>query len=316
MLVTRFKIHNVIVDVGSNNEAFLNFVKKYFEGFSIVRDSGEAQVIVECKFESGFSFKINRNYTHQAPVVFGENVAYDPSNHRFVFAHREVLGDLDIGADKWAMKATFKKNFFRHFSNLLFFKGSLTNEHYYRFLTRLLIQNLLFMKLEQNKEISIHSGAAIAVNGQAYVFFGLPGSGKSTLLAKIKSNIADAEILAHNFVLVKGNMNLIYPEGFARPMNREYPIKNIFINGYGDRFNSASLSLDEAISNITAINQFTAELPVHSIFANLVLADAKFDFIFNEPNLTKLLATIPAVKLIVDRGHKEFLNYFRANVGN
>lgn len=305
-----FEISGISIGITSGNEGFLSFVGKYFSGFVADQVDAEPAIALEFDFPKGYDYKVGGNRVGNADVCLGENFGLSQVDGTFMIGQREIIGNFNFSPEQWRGRVSFRKNFFKHAANLLFFKGRDTSNHYYRAITRLVVQNLLFMKLKQQKGIEVISGGAIALDGNAYVFVGLPGSGKSTLLAAIKRNRPDAEILAENYVMVDGGKTHSFTEGKESNTDKAYPIRKIYLNAFGNRYQTEKLEPASAYAQITAVNNLTAELPQQSPFAACLLSDQDFGYLLDDQTLRDLLGKVPVERLVVDRGVHEFIQEF------
>lgn len=301
-------VHEVSIKISSNDASFLEYVQKYFSIF-LVTETHTQDIVCSFNFEAGYSLSVPRIFGN-GKLLLGEYVSYDTKKSEFSFINREYLVQLLLEDKPIIAETTFRKNLFRHIANKLFFKKGKTNTHYYRVATRLVIQNLLFVMLKQNAGIGVLSAAAVAIDGKAYVFAGLPGSGKSTIINKIIKHYPDAEVLAENYVLFKDNTIYSFPEVGWSPKRLTTEIKNIFVVGRGEELSVTTLATESALIALSGVNDATAELPVHSQFAAYSIINNKFiiDHYMNE--LRRLTDTVSSELLITDKGLSQFMSHF------
>lgn len=297
----------VKVRVVANDNSFINFAKKYFQGFEVPELEGESVIDLSFNFQKYYNFKVDRR---PAPFdeFLGEKAGMKNGSYEFQF--NEVDAAIKFDNDRWSGNVNFKKNLFKHFANLLFFRGRDTQSHYYRFVTRLIIQNLVFMKLKQDQKMEVLSGAAISINGQAYAFIGLPGAGKSTLIDKLLEINPEAIVLTGNYVIISADQVYFYTEGAGDNCLQGYPLKEVHIISRGNGAAIEGIASKQALSQIVAVNNYTAELPMHGPFTAYVLHDTDFEFMLNNDTLQKILETAPAYRSRIDKGANEFIKLF------
>jgi len=295
------------VCINSNNDAFLDFTKRYFKGFELVTLVSEPVIDLVFNFEKGFRFKVDRK-SESLDEFLGEKAGMQKGS--YVFQYQEVDATIKFEDSLWSSEVRFKKNLFKHFANLLFFRGLDTQKHYYRFVVRLIIQNLIFMKIKQGQNKEVLSGAAISVNNEAYVFLGLPGAGKSTLIKQLMKDNPGAKILTENYVVISGDRVYFYTEGAGDNCLDSYLIKKLYIISRGAEAVIEKISPENAFSQIIAVNNYTAELPMHGPFAGYILYNPTFMFMLGNETLQKLLEIIPAYRARIDKDANKFMKLF------
>jgi hypothetical protein len=297
------------IRVSSSNKNFLDSVKKYFSVLEVSNSDMDVDIDLSFVFKTGFSFRLNGNKIEEDGVLWGENVCRGDDG-RFLFSYHEVFGSFLLTNKNWQGDCIFQKNIIKHLANILFFKRSKTRESYYRFLIRLIIQNLLFLKLEE-KGFTILSAAAVEIKGDGYVFAGLPGSGKTTIIEKIKNNFSEARILSENYAIINKSSVGFFTEGKHSAGNEFFLIRNLFIINRGDNFSLLELDSSDCFYKLKAINQYTAELPEHGPFVNLLLLSPNFNFMILNDNLKNFSSSVESFDLRVDEGAVELIKYFK-----
>jgi hypothetical protein len=258
--------------------------------------------------------------TNQLPasveVWLGEKVGYSSEQKTFYFTHNEIQGSLCFAASGvWNVVVIFQKNIFKHVANRMLYSQR-DQSHYYRLITRLIVQNLLFIKLQIHKSVSLISAAAVVMRDGAYVFAGLPGSGKTTTVKLLKKSFPDIVSVAQNYVLVEDGLLLSFPEGIEKVVLKPYPVKALFIVTHGREFVVEKLSAQQAYAEILAINHATAELPIHSLWSSMTMVIPEWQKLaFSEEPLRNLLPKIPTSYLCVDSRGKKFVDYFDQHYG-
>lgn len=312
MKTINLKILGNAVSVSSNNIPFLNFVEKYFSGFSVEKAAASNNINLQFNFQPGFSYKLNGQRLKDLDIYWGENYGTDLKNNDFHFCYHETTTRLNLNETTWRGEINFQKNIFKHLANRLFFKGGLTNIHYYRLLTRLIIQNLIFLKTRQSQDLTIISGAGLVINNKAYIFAGLPGSGKSTLIKNLKTKYPESEILSENYLPIINNQVYYFTEGRELNKQNSCPLAQIHVIGHGREHSNRLLSPEEAANKLEAINIFTAELPEQGPLLNYLLQANGAGKLFS----TKIndVATVPCYLSVIDKDALNFLESFAKNL--
>jgi hypothetical protein len=294
-----FTIHGVSVAVLTKENGFGNFVKNYLRGF-------ESSPVTEpdCKIVASFlpGYKKTFDNDQYAPQTLGSGLGWDAGNNTLYISQKEISARITL-TSPWHVEASFQKNFFRHTANKLFFSGSKTQTNYYRSVTRLLLQNIVFIHLAQRWGIVPISAAAIKIGSRAHIFVGLPGSGKSTLVQKIRQE-AKAEIIAENFVLTDGERIFPFPEGNSSDISA-CAINTVHIITHGEKFSSYEMPKEQTYHSILSINSLTGELPEQGPFGSLLLIDpTRWQFMHDNDHETikKLCERHNCRRLVVDPG--------------
>lgn len=299
------KVHTITARVHSNDRDFIRYVEDYFNtGIA----TGDCDIDINLVFKSGFSWSLQKLFFSTARHL-GENIVFNDTTKKFIGAHRELTIEAVLEKDIWRVRGEFQRNFFRHCANLLLFHAR--RDHYYRWITRLLIQNLIFMKLRERHSCAFASGAALAIGGRAFCFFGLPGSGKSTLVAALAKAIPGAEILAENYLVMDKKLLIPFPEGRLRFSHLAYQIAAGFIISRGEQMSMEMYSYEDACGAVNAINAFTAELPEHSILHTMAIANPLICALFKNEALEGILKNISIFSCVVDRGALNCVAYFK-----
>jgi len=309
-------VHGIKAKIISDDYKFLQFVSNYFNYF-VIEDKNnnlddEKPIVFFIKFSKFFSWKLDNKIKDQE-INLGEGFAIS-SKGDFIFKWNELFVKIDWNKENWQTEVLFKRIFFKHLANILFFKKGKTNENYYRIIARLVIQNLIFLKLYQKYQFGFISGAAITINQNAFLFIGLPGSGKSYILKLIVSKFPQSEIIADNYILFKEKKVFVFPEGKFIPSRSQYPIKSVFIVSYGKKFNLKKIHLEDGLKIILAINLFTKELLPQSPYVNYLIYNPKFEILLNEHNfIKKILENINIYQVTIDEKGEKFLNFLAQN---
>jgi hypothetical protein len=308
-------VYGIKALVFSNNRFLLQYIRDYFNLF-IVSEFSNPDVEVFIYYSPFYSFKPSQKISGGLPLKLAEGLELDRENNILFFSRNELNLRMNFNNPEWIIKATFKKNIFRHIANLLFFKKSKTNESYYRLISRAVIQNPILLKL-QKRGLAIISAASIVYKNKAYIFVGLPGSGKSTVIKKICENLKGSFIGAENFAVVNETHFFPFPEvSYSKIDKTSYPIEAIFLIKYGNNFEIRELDKKEAFLKIKSINEYTAELPVHSFLVGLGLGTNHFDFIADDTALKIAAEENKSFEVVIDKGADLFLEYFISNYGN
>ena len=295
--------------IKTDKQSFLNFVKNYFAGYIVPETGQNCDIDLSFEFKSGYSWKLHGQKLKNLDIYWGENFGSKQIDESFHFCFHEVSAKISFSADIWHGEIIFQKNFFKHCANVIFFRGRKTKKHYERFVTRLIIQNLVFLKAREKKKIAIISGAALALNGKAYIFAGLPGSGKSYLIKALKKENRATTLLTENYALIADQRVYYYTEGRTDNKLDNYPLKSLFIIGHGREAILETIEKATAQAQIEAINSYTAELPEHGpIVSSLLSKDYLAPLFIND--LTSQLNNIPAYRAIVDNSANDFLKKF------
>lgn len=304
-----FVVHGIGFLISSDSVPFLDFLGRYFRGFEFSGTTSSFEA--DFRFRRGFVLPFLPARSGAEGDVFGEDVSYSPSDGILSFGHRELRVTCSLAGDPWRVSADFQKRLMRHVANGILLRGRGIADHYYRIAARLVVQNLLFMRLRE-RGIGILSASAVALSGRrALVFAGLSGSGKSTLAARICATDPSARILAHNYVLFDGSDILPFPEGERPDSLLAHSCVAAFVIGHGGRFSCDPLISEGAAAALEAINDCTAEMPEHSPFAALAIADPRHASAFDRGAVARFAHRVPVSRLIVDAG-SEAVSYLIA----
>lgn len=294
-----FNIHGVSVVVDTKEKGFSGFLTHYLRGFESDRIPNP-DCVIRVIFKSGYQWGFSVKET--TPHTLGSGIGWDTERDVLALAQREVRAEISFKSP-WTAEVSFQRNAFRHIANRLFFAGSKTQTNYYRAVTRLMLQNIVFMRLKKEQGVVPISAAAIKIGDSADVFVGLPGSGKSTLVQRAQKE-AKAEIVAENFALTNGSMLFPFPEGNSADVT-PCTVRNIYIISHDKELSLLPIAENVAQEAITTVNTLTAELPEQSPFGALPLINAnQWSFISSIDNgvLKKLCATHRCHRLVVDPG--------------
>ncbi len=291
-------IHGVSLSIESPSAEVIAFARQYFHGFP--EATTPTRIRCSIRFASGYSFRLQEKKGTTGHTL-GSGLAWDAETNTLSVFEREWSYTVSEKDSLLVGEITFKKNIWKHAIHVLTLGKRETHRRYYRAAIRLLPQTLLFQKLEE-RGIQIHSGAAVAINGTAFIFAGLPGSGKSTLAHALRKNCG-AEILTENFVLTDGTKLYPFPEGNVLSKLAPIPIKNVYALSHGDVFSVTEISSERMIELTKMIDTLTAELPVHAKIAAQRLVDDK-----NSPK--DLPYSAPAHTLVADKSLSETVKYF------
>jgi hypothetical protein len=163
--------NSVPTKVASDNADFLKYLKDYFAVY-YVSSLSKADLTITVNFQSGYSTKMTHQLPASVEVWLGEKVGYSPSQKTFYFIHHEIQGSLRFEqSGEWRVEVNFKKNLFKHAANSLLYSQQ-GQTHYYRLIARLIVQNLLFIKLQLQKPVSILSAAAVVVRNRCRMVSG------------------------------------------------------------------------------------------------------------------------------------------------
>jgi len=298
----------VSIGVSSGNERFLRYALKYFNGSRDFVDIN-LDAVIDVVFEKGYIFKPEIGKAVESEIIFGENVGCD-REEGLSFKFHELFVKFDFSQKTWKVSCSFEKIFLKHLANVLFFKGWGVEEYYFRVICRMVIQNILFMKLRLIQRCCLISAAAIAIDGKAFVFAGYPGSGKTTIIGTLKEMFPSSIVLAENYVIIKDGLVHCFTEGKNEEFDLSFPVSKIFIISRSKRISVRKISRDYFLSMLRSINQYTAELPEHSPFVGATLINESFASVFFEDGFDKLPFDVDINYLVADDGLVEFKNLF------
>lgn len=296
----------------SDSRPFIDFVRNYFQGTAEIA-AADHQITIN--FLNGWSWKKTRERSSPEAIILGEGIAYDKKRMTLAIAYHELTGAVSFGGESVNVDVSFQRIAYKHVANWLLFKRRGLSEHYFRFICRFVIQNILFMLMCRKKEGEVLSAAAIVYRGRAFVFAGLPGSGKTTAVTTLKRAMPGVEIAAQNYAIFKNNMLRPFTEGLSVCAAGTYPIERVFIVAHGPGFESRDIAPSDALARLRFINDATAELPRHSRLGALALVDSSWQGIMDDDELAALARTVPVTELVTDQGFEECLRYFIAAYG-
>jgi len=300
---------NIAISVYSDDDDFLEYIKKYFS-IDDNQENLQSSVDIVVRFEKGYSLSPRTSVVNDSKIIFGENIGAS-DERELIFKLNELSVKFNFSEEKlWRISCSFKKVLFKHVANILFFRGFNTYKYYYRIISRMIIQNILFIKLKSTPDCCLLSAAAVSINNKVVIFSGLPGSGKSTLIKFIKDLIPSAVVMAENYVFIKDGAVFSFTEGNNKFTSSSFLIDKIFIVSRSDKFEIKNISKDVGVSMLRIVNQYTAEFPEHSPFIGAGFISNNFNHIFLEDNLEKLISNTEVNSLVVDYGLSEFKKYF------
>ncbi|MEM3394186.1 MAG: class I SAM-dependent methyltransferase, partial [Candidatus Methanomethylicia archaeon] len=288
-------------------------MKNYFNPFIKEKIENNFHLVFKINFLGGFSFNPSTHHKPLSsffPIKVSEGIEFNEKRKSLFFSRKEIFGTLCFSKDIWEVEVNFKRNIFRHLSNVLFFSKKNTINTYYRFIARLIIQNLIFIRLKEKFPLFVLAGAGIVYNNRAYLFSGLPGSGKSTIVEKLTQNLPSAKIIADNYLLIVENRVLIFPERKVKLEADVYPIEKIFIIKHGVKFNVQKIEKENVLIKLLSINHYTHEFPLDDIFSSLPLVSDEFNYLNYVSHLQSIINKNEFYELTTDPNCDEFLDYF------
>lgn len=298
------------MEINSGSEFFVNYACRYFMGEPENKPAGSRpDIVCHVSFPGSFSFRVDPK-REQHNIILGQEMAAAGDGGPFYFDFRELRGVIKNEGPAVEATVRIRRNLFKYVSRLLFFRKYSPKEYYARLVIRDVIQNLLFVKLQEKKKVEIVSGASIVLDGNAYIFAGLPGGGKTTLVRAIKKADANAVVLAENFVLISDKMAFAFTEGIWPSVGQGFPIRGVYFIYQGSRMNIRKVSPAEGMSLIDAVNDYTRELPRYGFYAAIALLDDRIgNSIFSKKEVADVIGSVPCYRAEIDLWARDFCDY-------
>lgn len=298
------------INVSTNFEPLGNFIRAYFN--ALPTDTMADAIHID--YCARWGWKRKSVSARGGAVCLGEGAIYDQKNNILQLEYKEINGQLVLKNGTLTGNFSFQPFAPKHIANRIFFKRSGLAEHYYRFICRLVIQNILFMLAARDQHIEILSAAAVVVKDKGFVFAGLPGSGKTTTVRTLSEKMG-ASIAAQNYAPFIDGFFWPFTEGQSVCSDKKYPIKAVYIVTHGSKFSIERLSPELAFSRLSFVNHATAELPTHSIFGSLCLVDPSWSAITAAESLRILCQKTEVYQVVMDPGLTDFVQYFNNTYG-
>ncbi|WP_422123885.1 hypothetical protein DHX103_03490 [Planococcus sp. X10-3] len=238
-----FFLHEIEVNVESEDNKFISLVSKEFEG--VEGENGDKSFQLNVNFKSYRIFKKAKKeqldgYSRLSSTLF-------TSKNSFVYKDREFFIEGEVLENSLNITAYYNERIDHAFRNLL--NNNIRNSNY-QMIIRYIVQFPLMSILNRKYDMGVIHASSVYKEEDGILFVGFNGSGKSSFANYINFT-SDYKIFSDNFTLYKENEMYYFPESIR--------VSSELLNNISTEKNN---STEKVFGKVKISNNYVKENPI------------------------------------------------------